>query len=297
MLLVIFQGILVLLVAATVITVTRAGPAANSGGNSTGAYYQHPYQNALMDSEAAFLALSEDHHIERYKQGGGPIRSPRNQREPRFISFQTRDNNIEVEVQFAIPFLSVPVKKSVDGMMSTFQKGTALLNVNVAAVALAGILALGSAFIGGLAKLLKGYSLGETHGPLGQKREDTSGLPKTEKAYDQISWWTVLEAVDKSLQKFDIDSTACTQRTVCWYVKEAMNNVEEQRANNLEILVNGLSSADWAMKFTTGTAIEDAIRAGRRNLNCEQAFPGCRLGPDVVQRIINSSSSRSRANW
>lgn len=30
-------------------------------------------------------------------------------REPRFISFQTKDDNIEVEIDFAIPFLSIPV--------------------------------------------------------------------------------------------------------------------------------------------------------------------------------------------
>jgi hypothetical protein len=43
------------------------------------------------------------------------------QREPRFISFQTKDDNIEVEIDFAIPFLSIPVKRSLSGAMGTFQ--------------------------------------------------------------------------------------------------------------------------------------------------------------------------------
>lgn len=42
-------------------------------------------------------------------------------REPRFISFQTKDDNIEVEIDFAIPFLSIPVKRSLSGAMGTFQ--------------------------------------------------------------------------------------------------------------------------------------------------------------------------------
>lgn len=40
-------------------------------------------------------------------------------REPRFISFQTKDDNIEVEIDFAIPFLSIPVKRSLSGVMGT----------------------------------------------------------------------------------------------------------------------------------------------------------------------------------
>lgn len=42
-------------------------------------------------------------------------------REPRFISFQTKDDNIEVEIDFAIPFLSIPVRRSLSGAMGTLQ--------------------------------------------------------------------------------------------------------------------------------------------------------------------------------
>lgn len=48
-------------------------------------------------------------------------RSDNRRREPRFISFQTKDENIEVEIDFAIPFLSIPVKRSLSGALGTFQ--------------------------------------------------------------------------------------------------------------------------------------------------------------------------------
>lgn len=44
-----------------------------------------------------------------------------NRREPRFISFNTKDDNIEVEIDFAVPFLSIPVKRSLSGAMGTIQ--------------------------------------------------------------------------------------------------------------------------------------------------------------------------------
>lgn len=48
-------------------------------------------------------------------------RSDSRSREPRFISFNTKDDNIEVEIDFAIPFLSIPVKRSLSGAMGTLQ--------------------------------------------------------------------------------------------------------------------------------------------------------------------------------
>lgn len=42
-------------------------------------------------------------------------------REPRFISFNSREDNINVELDFAVPFLSIPVKKALDTAMGTFQ--------------------------------------------------------------------------------------------------------------------------------------------------------------------------------
>jgi hypothetical protein len=49
-------------------------------------------------------------------------------REPRFISFQTKDDNIEIEIDFAIPFLSIPVKRSLSGAMGTLQNVISVRN-------------------------------------------------------------------------------------------------------------------------------------------------------------------------
>ncbi|EDS31623.1 conserved hypothetical protein [Culex quinquefasciatus] len=265
-----------------------AGPAI--AGNSSAAY-QLPYEG-----------IAPADYLQELSEGpgwaAGLIRNSRkgsDQREPKFISFQTKDNNIEVEIDFAIPFLTIPVKKSVDGMMSSVMKGTSLININVGAVALAGVLAVGGALIGGVAKLFRDKELLTPLGPLNVRRTESMPTPsKTERdADEENALWNLLRVVDRSLQRYDIDSTACTQRTVCWYVKEAAINVAERRASRMDTVLDGLAGADWALSFATGTAIEDAIRAGRRRVNCEQAFPACRFGPEAVQRILGGSG-RSR---
>lgn len=96
-----------------------AGPA--SAGNSSAAYHQH--------RQLPFDTIGSADYLQELSEGSswaaGLIRSSRkegSQREPRFISFQTKDDHIDVEIDFAIPFLTIPVKKSIDGMMSSVMK-------------------------------------------------------------------------------------------------------------------------------------------------------------------------------
>lgn len=58
---------------------------------------------------------------------------------------------------------------------------------------------------------------------------------------DSSSWWHILEEIDKALLKYDIDSTACSQRVICWYVKESLANIDENRSTTFDHLIEGLS--------------------------------------------------------
>ncbi|KAG5669734.1 hypothetical protein PVAND_000028 [Polypedilum vanderplanki] len=101
----------------------------------------------------------------QFEQSFEHYRSDR--REPRFVSFQTKDDNIEVEIDFAIPFLSIPVKRSLSGAMGTLQNvisGIPMANVNVGAVLLTGIVIIGGTMIGGIGRLLNGGSFLEIYG-------------------------------------------------------------------------------------------------------------------------------------
>lgn len=51
-------------------------------------------------------------------------------REPQFLGFDIQDDNIEIDMEIAVPFLSVPTKKSI--------KRKHFANINVAAMILAG---------------------------------------------------------------------------------------------------------------------------------------------------------------
>lgn len=56
-------------------------------------------------------------------------RSDSRKREPQFLGFDIQDDNIEIDMEIAVPFLSVPTKKGLS-------KKRNFANVNVAAVVL-----------------------------------------------------------------------------------------------------------------------------------------------------------------
>lgn len=70
------------------VVIPRVSAGLAESGNSSISIQHRLYQSKqmLMDSEADILALSENHKF----------RSARRHREPRFISFNTKNDNIEV---------------------------------------------------------------------------------------------------------------------------------------------------------------------------------------------------------
>lgn len=76
-------------------------------------------------------------------------RSDTRKREPQFLGFDIQDDNIEIDMEIAVPFLSVPKKGGVG-------KSNNLANINVAAVILAAFVALGGTLLGGAARFFRG---------------------------------------------------------------------------------------------------------------------------------------------
>lgn len=104
--------------------------------------------------------------------------------------------------------------------------------------------------------------------------------------------WTLLGSLDRTMEDYDIDTVACAQRTICWYVREANVAVAEGKPTPVDTVVEGLSRADWMDRFLTGTAIEQAIQAGRqRKTSCEKMFPHCAIG-SFVEHLVRMAGKR-----
>lgn len=101
-------------------------------------------------------------------------------------------------------------------------------------------------------------------------------------------WWRIIDQIDKALLKYEFDTTACTQRVICWHVKESSANVSEKRASSIDHIISGLTNSDWALQLIKSTAWNDAVAAGKKELNCESAFPSCKLSPNHLKMFTNN---------
>jgi hypothetical protein len=77
--------------------------------------------------------------VYRYDDIMHHYRSDVRKREPQFIGFDINDDNIEIDMEIAVPFLSVPTKKSI--------KRKNFANINFGAVILAGKLNFNLRFV------------------------------------------------------------------------------------------------------------------------------------------------------
>lgn len=105
------------------------------------------------------------------------------------------------------------------------------------AILLTGMVLFGGSLIGGISRLVKGGSFIEITGGLPWFR---SGNKKTD---DSMSnpWWRILDQIDKALLKYDFDTTACTQRAICWHVKDSLASIEEKNASTIDHVISGLT--------------------------------------------------------
>lgn len=88
-----------------------------------------PYQQQSL-SQSSSLGVELNIPIYQYDEVLHHYRSDIRKREPQFLGFDIQDDNIEIDMEIAVPFLSVPTKKSI--------KRKHFANINVAAMILAG---------------------------------------------------------------------------------------------------------------------------------------------------------------
>jgi len=100
---------------------------------------------------------------------------------------------------------------------------------------------------------------------------------------------TLLTMLDEALRKYDIDSSACVQRGVCSYVRQAARNVLEGRAESTDLILDGLATNSYVASWLDGSAVLEASNAGRSGVDCGATYPSCTLSPETVLRALTTS--------
>ncbi|XP_059047381.1 uncharacterized protein LOC131842830 [Achroia grisella] len=187
-------------------------------------------------------------------------------RKPRFLTFNTLDNDIGINLEFSIPFISIPIKKGMDadfGFSSSL--GLPAVNVNPTSLAIGGAMVIGASVLVPL--LLRTYAASYPHNRYSKL------LNNAEFEAD-----TMLNFANQMLENPNFRS--CTLRVACWTGQRAIHS-------NFMNVWNYARSNKILSSMINSTAVDEAILSGRKGEDCMTYAP-CPLRRHHILMLMNS---------
>ncbi|XP_022214645.2 uncharacterized protein LOC111069062 [Drosophila obscura] len=186
-------------------------------------------------------------------------------RQGRGFHFQASDEDVSVELEFIVPFVRVPVKRSMSLARDAVQNllnlrtGT-LLNTAVVVAAGAVIAAVVRLLLAPLVVTSLGNGNGNGNGYSYRSDHTTRGMR------------SLTNVVESHLEEHNIDMSACVQRYICQYLQ---HNISSSYARLLHLL----ASSPWLDSLTRGTAVLHAIQTAQSSgsRTCGSTYARCRL--------------------
>ncbi|XP_060805209.1 uncharacterized protein LOC132902805 [Amyelois transitella] len=186
-------------------------------------------------------------------------------RRARLFTFNTLDHDIVVSMEFSIPFLTIPVKKTMDDGLGLSSLGLPPVNINPGALALGGAIVLGTTIIIPLILKKFAYQYPEQRY---SKLLNTAGFEAD----------VLLEFVNEVVENKSFQS--CALRIACW---------SGQSGQYVEFIKmwDQITSNKIISSMINATAVEDAMVQGRKGLDCLTYTP-CPLRRNHLQEIMKN---------
>ncbi|XP_022214646.2 uncharacterized protein LOC111069063 [Drosophila obscura] len=182
-------------------------------------------------------------------------------RQGRGFHFQASDEDVSVELEFIVPFVRVPVKRSMSLARDAVQN---LLNLRTGTLLNTAVVVAAGAVIAAVVRLLLAplvvTSLGNGNGYSYKSDHTTRGMR------------SLTNVVESHLEEHNIDMSACVQRYICQYLQ---HNISSSYARLLHLL----ASSPWLESLTRGTAVVHAIQTAHSSgsRTCGSTYARCRL--------------------
>ncbi|XP_033167044.1 uncharacterized protein LOC117145478 [Drosophila mauritiana] len=176
-------------------------------------------------------------------------------REGRGFHFHASGEDVSVELEFIVPFLKVPVKRSMNMARDAIQN---ILNLRTGALVNTAVVVAAGAVIAGVVRLLIAplviTSLGNGYGY---------------KSHPDRSMRRLSDVVESQLEEHNIDMSVCVQRMICQYLQQ---NLSSGYASALNVL----TSSSWLHSIVDGTAVFHAIQSARSSRSCTHTYRSCK---------------------
>lgn len=104
--------------------------------------------------------------------------------------------------------------------------------------------------------------------------------------------------LDDVLARHGIDTTSCMQRAVCTYSQQAASSVreankvnDEETISSFDRVVDTITTNQIFRTAMEGTAIQEAVEAGRTGRNCSRTYPHCGFSMETMLSLLSNAIS------
>ncbi|XP_070063732.1 uncharacterized protein [Drosophila virilis] len=213
----------------------------------------------------------------------------RGEREARGFHFSASGEDVSVEMEFIVPFVKVPAKRSMQLARDAVQ---GLLNLRTGALLNTAVIVAAGAIIAGIVRLVlaplvfTSINNAQGYGYSGkQYEEQPTGSNTISRGMRSLT-----QVLESQLDEHSIDVSSCAQRAICHYLQH--NAARSQRLNlspsSAATLINVLANSRWLDTYLNGTAVFSAIDVARSSRNCGQIYSSCSW-PQLSDSILQKS--------
>ncbi|KAM7360765.1 uncharacterized protein ACRADG_007599 [Cochliomyia hominivorax] len=214
----------------------------------------------------------------------------RNIRKPRGFQFHVDEEDFDVELEFIIPFIQIPLERSMTVTQTAFRS---LFNLNLqslittgAVIAIGGIIALilkifftQFVYISNFKKISRNEDAQQMDSILLKQLYDGNN---TENITDINKFAFIIES---KFKENDIDLRHCIQRSLCTYAKHNFGKADSN-TKGLSRIMEGVLSLDFMRNYLRGTAVKDALDMAKNGDNCAEIYDNCNW-PTSMKNLLN----------
>ncbi|KAL7297428.1 hypothetical protein TKK_0009806 [Trichogramma kaykai] len=111
----------------------------------------------------------------------------------------------------------------------------------------------------------------------------------------------IMTRLDDALAHSGVDSTTCMQRVACSYSKQAAESLAQNRSDEqgaistLDKIVDTLSTSPMFRTALQGTAVQEALEAGRNGQNCAKTYRQCGFSAETMIGLMAKFAAAATA--
>ncbi|XP_017793711.1 PREDICTED: uncharacterized protein LOC108575433, partial [Habropoda laboriosa] len=105
----------------------------------------------------------------------------------------------------------------------------------------------------------------------------------------------IMTKLDDVLARHGIDTTSCMQRAVCTYSQQAASSMKEanqlnddENVSSFDRVIDTITTNQIFNTAMEGTAIQEAVEAGRTDRNCSRTYPHCGFSMETMLSLLSN---------